>query len=319
MKDKMYNNVTVQGWLYSAKLTEKVSGATSKNPGTPFINGEVSIATDSNYINVVTVHFSYITPTYTKSGNPNPNYNVLKGIVDGTIGTVMGAEKIAPAIVKVDGSMGLNDFFTTDKQTGEDVAVAQKRIEASFIKVIGMNELPEDEDARATFDFDFLMNGIQLKEANEERNLPEKLIIKGAVFDFRKAILPIELSVLNPGAISYFEGLEPSSRNPVCTRVKGSVISQTVTREIKEEGAWSSSVRTVTSTNKDYVITWAQLDVYPDDVITGEDIEKAMQDREVHLAEVKRNQDEYKASKAAAPSAFATTAAAAPKVREYNF
>lgn len=318
MKEKMINEVIVQGWLYSAKLKEKVSGENSKNPGTPFINGEISIAVDKECTNVITTHFSYVTPTYTKSGKPNPNYVVLKAIITGMIGTVMGAEKTPAAIVKVDGSMGLNDFFTTDKQSGEEVAVASKRIEASFIRVIEENELPPSEIARASFKFDFLINGTRMKPENEEFNSPEKLIVKGAVFDFRKSILPIELSVLDSGAINYFEGLEASPRNPVFTEVRGYIVSKVATKETKEIGAWGNvSVKSVPITNKDYVIDWARPDVYPEELMTAEDIEKAMQDRNLYLANVKKSQEERMANskiETTVPGAFA-----APKHKEYNF
>ena len=42
---KMINNVHLEGWLYEHNLELKTSGANSKNPGTEYITGTVSIAT----------------------------------------------------------------------------------------------------------------------------------------------------------------------------------------------------------------------------------------------------------------------------------
>ena len=41
----------------------------SKNPGTPFITGTISIATDDAMTNIVPVHFTYVTATF-GSGKP---------------------------------------------------------------------------------------------------------------------------------------------------------------------------------------------------------------------------------------------------------
>lgn len=51
---KAFNNATyIEGYIYEHKLEEKVTGETSKNPGTPFITGTISIATDEDLLNVV--------------------------------------------------------------------------------------------------------------------------------------------------------------------------------------------------------------------------------------------------------------------------
>ena len=62
-----------------------------------------------------------------------------------------------------------------------------------------------------------LITNVRHIEADEERSLPEKAIVKGAIFDFRKSLLPVEFTAVNPGAISYFEGLDASNSNPVFT------------------------------------------------------------------------------------------------------
>ena len=98
------------------------------------------------------------------------------------------------------------------------------------------------------------------------------------------------------------------SKNPVFTKVKGRQVSETTTRTIVEESAFGeASVREVKNTRKDYVITWAAKEPYvwdDESTMTAQQLIDAMAAREVHLAETKKRQDEYKASKNQAPGAF---------------
>jgi hypothetical protein len=47
--------------------------------------------------NIVTVHFSYVTPTYAKSGSANATYNALLNIINGVTCNVVdhGVDKAA--------------------------------------------------------------------------------------------------------------------------------------------------------------------------------------------------------------------------------
>ena len=69
------NKSHIEGYIYEHTLESKVSGPNSKNPGTEFISGNLSVATDEAILNIVTVHFSYVTPT-TKNGNPQVTVTV---------------------------------------------------------------------------------------------------------------------------------------------------------------------------------------------------------------------------------------------------
>ena len=74
---KLVNMVSLEGLLYEHKLEKKVSGDNSKNPGTEYITGTISIATDGmECLNIVPVHFSYVTAT-TSTGKPNRNYGLF--------------------------------------------------------------------------------------------------------------------------------------------------------------------------------------------------------------------------------------------------
>ena len=111
-------------------------------------------------------------------------------------------------------------------------------------------------------------------------------------------------------------------RNPIFTKVRGQIVSEQVTKYITEESAFGEdSVREVQSSNKDFVITWAALDPYEfglDETITMDDLKTAAQARENTLAELKQRSDEYRATRAAGPSAIGNIPVA-PKDEEYKF
>jgi hypothetical protein len=77
MKATMKNATHIEGLLYQHALSLKTSGENSKNPGTQFINGTIDIATDDAVTNIVTVHFTYVTPKYAKSGSDNATLATL--------------------------------------------------------------------------------------------------------------------------------------------------------------------------------------------------------------------------------------------------
>lgn len=318
MKRNFINNTHLEGYLYEHKLEMKVTGANSKNPGTEFISGTIGIATDESMNNVVQVHFTYVTAV-TSKGKPNNTFNTLQAIVDGKLCNVMEHGKENAARIRIDSALALNEWY--DSRTEGTPLVSTKRNEGGFVHQMTMAEpLNENIHARATFDCDMLITKATRVEPNEERNLPEKLVLKGYVFDFRKAILPMEFSVLEPKAMNYFESMEPSEKRPFFTHVKGEQISQTIERKIEEESAFGDvSVRTVRSSQRDFVVTWAAKEPYvwdDEDTILATDLIKMQADREVYLADIKKRQDEYLASK---NNAIAAAPSIAPKKDDYDF
>ena len=309
------NRTHIEGVLYQHSLQSRVSGDNSAKPGTEFITGSIEIATDNDMVNIVPVHFTYVTAV-TSSGKTNSTYGVLKDIISGKYGTVAANGKDNAAKLRVDSAIGLNDFYVN--REGKDELVSAKRNEGGFIHIVTDNKLAEDEKLRSTFEVDMIITGVIRKEANEERNLNEKVVIKGAIFDFRKALLPVEFTAENPHAMDYFESLEASSSNPVFTKLKGRQISKQIVRPITEEGAFGEpSIREVRSSEKAFLVTWAAAEPYTWDdksTITAAELKQAMADRQTYLSTVKQRYDEYNASKAA-PS----LAKAAPAANDFNF
>lgn len=309
---KMTNITHIEGLLYEHKLELREAGPNSKNPGTKFIMGTVDIATDDACTNIVSVHFTYVTAT-TAKGATNATFTTLMNIVDGKYGTVMANGKENAAKLRIDSALGLNEFYTD--RNGQEELVSAKRNEGGFVHVA--DSLAEDETMRNTFKCDMLITGVKEVEADEEKKLPAKAVVRGAIFDFRGALMPVEFSAVNPNAIKYFVGLGASNATPTFTCVWGRQVSETIVREIRTESAFGEDeVREVKNTRKDFVITGASKEPYTWDdesTLTATEVAEAVANRETYLATIKQRQDEYKASKNAA------TAAAAPSKTGFNF
>lgn len=320
MKKKMINATHIEGYVYEHKLEKKVSGENSKNPGTEFINGILRIATDDEMLNVVDVHFSYVTET-TRNGKANSTYGVLLNIIEGKIGSVMEHGKENAGKLRIDSAIGLNEWY--DNNTAGHPLVSVKRNEGGFVHVT--QELAEEKN-RSTFDTDIIITSATRVEADEERDLPEKVVVKGYIFDFRGALLPVEFSVYVPyspaSALDYFENLGASSSSPVFTRVQGVQVSKTVIRKVEEESAFGDAkIKEVRNSQRDFVINWAQPYIYEwdsEETLLVSELNEKMAAREVALAEIKKRQDEYQATKGNALGGTSTSTSA-PAKGEYKF
>lgn len=309
---KVKNETHIEGILYEHALEAKVTGPNSKAPGTNFISGTISIATDDAMTNIVPVHFTYVTEK-TSKGGVNATYSLLQNIIDGVVGTYMqdGADKAAK--LRVDSAIGLNEFYTD--RNGKEELVSVKTNEGGFVHTT--NVLAEKETDRNTFKCDMVITQVTHIDADDERKTPEKAVIKGVVFNFRNEILPVEFTATNAGAMAYFEDLGATASNPVFTKVWGRQVSEVIKREIREESAFGEdSVREVQSTRKDFVITGAAKEPYEwdsEDTILASELTTAIANRETYLATMKQRRDEYKASKGQA------TPAAVSSKTEFNF
>ena len=317
---KPINRERIEGRVYEHNLAVKtVQNTESKNYGKEFINGTLDIATDDAGLNVVTVNFTYVTET-TAKGTKNETYATLKNIIEnGKTVLIDGAD--AATMVRIDTALGLNDFYTS--RNGEETLVSAKRNDGGFVHTT--NKLGE-ENTRNTFEFDMLINGTRMVEADPEKHIDnDYLIFKGEVFNFRNAILPVELIVKSAGGIKYFESLDASPSNLIFTKVWGKIESQTIVDKREEESAFGeAAVKEYTRTVKEWVITGTAKEPYEigdeQNGITADEVKKAMEDRNVYLADVKKRQDEYQASKnAAAPATSAANPGVSAQAGGFNF
>lgn len=319
-KATFINRTHIEGYLYQHSLELKVTGPNSKAPGTQYITGNIEIATDENCTNIVPVHFSYVTAT-TSKGKSNATYGTLLNIIENRFKTVLGSSKNEAVKMRIDSAIGLNEFYSSSN--GELELVSAKRNEGGFVHTTDV--LEQNENKRNTFEADMLITGCIRHEADESRNIPERVVVRGAIFDFRKSLLPIEFTALNPEAMNYFEGLGASNKEPVFTKVWGNQIATTVVRQFTEESAFGESyVREVKSTRKDFVITGTSLETYAWDdesTITAAELTNFMSERETYLATLKQRAIEYNEQRNQPASAITsnTTSDNTVSSGNYNF
>ena len=316
------NSITIQGRVYSfgeangRNMLEikTVKNDKSENFGKEFISGTIQVAVDEAGLNVIPVHYTFVTPT-TKAGGTNNTYVALKSLIDGGKTWVKDGKDAAP-MVKLEPSFALNDFYINEN--GEDRLVSSIVHEGGFASIV--NTLPENEAERTYFRCDMVITNVAHVEADEEKNIDEHVALRGAVFNFRKELLPLTFTVKNPNGMNYFEGLGVSGSEPVYTWVEGIINCNTIKNTVKEETAFGGdSVRTYERKAKEWLVTRASQNPYDfgeEGVLTGEELTKAMQDRQVKLAEEKKRSEEYKAQK---NNPVAAPAAPAAKAGGFNF
>jgi hypothetical protein len=302
--------------LYEHNLAVKtVKDQNSENFGKEFINGTISIAVDEDGLNVIPVHYTYVTPT-TKAGAANKTYTVLKSIIDGDQSWIK-VGKDAAMKLKCEPAFALNDFYAQDGSL-----VSQLIQEGGFVSVV--NTFGAE---RNKFELDLLVTNVTHVEADPENNIPEDFCkVRGAGFNFRNDILPMNFVIKNPQGMDYFEGLDASSSDPVFLKVWGKISHVSTMVEKKEESAFGeASVSSYEKKVKEWVITGASPSTYEfgdENVCTAEDIQKALQNREVLLADTKKRSDEYRANKAnsfGSPVASPAPAAAPANKPAFNF
>jgi hypothetical protein len=156
------------------------------------------------------------------------------------------------------------------------------------------------EGLRDTFKADMVVTNTRRIEADEARQREEKVEVKGYVFDFRNALLPVTFYVYG-GGMEHFENLDASIKTPVMVCVNGHQVSRTVTTvQQSESSGWGEVfAQEVTSTQREFVITGATdpYDWDTEETITAQEYQQALQNREVTIAEIRSRQEEYEASK----------------------
>ena len=175
---KFINTEKIEGYVYSTgkdfnQLGERVTGENSKNPGTKYIAGDLDIVVDETGINVVTVHYSYVTEFY-GSCKPNSTYKVLKEIIDNPERTwIKGGKENAFKVQCTGVSLGVNDFIGSDGSK-----VAALRNENGFCSII--NEFDE-QSQRNFFKMDMLVTKVTRVEADPEKNIEKDYNYNGNI------------------------------------------------------------------------------------------------------------------------------------------
>lgn len=312
---KALNRERVEGRIYQHNLVIKtVQNQTSANYGKEFISGNLEVAVDEEGLNVIPVHFTYVVET-TSSGAKNATYSNLKKIIEeGKTWIANGKDEAQK--VRIDTAIALNDFYTQDNQL-----VSVKTNEGGFVSFV--NELSL-ENERNTFEADMLITGVSRVEVNPDRNIDtEYVVVKGAIFNFRNDLLPVEFFVRNEDGMKHFESLGITAAEPMFTKVWGKIECRTILNEVSEESAFGeSSVRTYERKTKEWVITGTAKIPYEfgdEKVLTVDEVTKASQDREIMLADIKKRSEEYRSNKTTTPAPVAAAVPTNTKVGSFNF
>lgn len=302
---KNTNWTKIEGRIYQHNLEIKqVKNQESANFGKDFISGTIEVAVDDNLTNIIPIHYTYVAPTYS-SGKPNQTYHALEKILNGATIVTDGPE--AALKVSCSPSVDVNDWYTDRNGTYE--LVSTKRLEGGFVNIV--TSLNEDVSMRNQIKTDMLISSIN---RNEPENGPATVTIHGLIFNFRNEVMPVDYTVTNEAAMKFFESLDVSSAEPYYTEIR--VAMNYTTQLIKKEisCAWGEpQVETVERKVRQWIVTGCNGEPYEFDdesTITAAEVQKALQDRQVKLANIKKQSEEYKAQKAAAPSTPAPQKAA---------
>ena len=163
-----------------------------------------------------------------------------------------------------------------------------------------------------------MITNVKDVEADPEKKIDAHVVVRGAVFNFRKALKPVEFTVYSKGGMSYFQNLEASPKHPVFTCVWGRQMSRTVvTRTVTESAFGEDEVRERQNTTREFVITGCSKAPYAwddEDTLTAAELSQMMSDRELYLATIKKNQEEYQSSRGSGSAAAVST-----ETGGYNF
>lgn len=313
---RIVNREHVEGILFQHDLEVKtVQNETSANYGKEFISGTVEVSVDEEGLNVIPVHFTYVTET-TNSGKKNSTYTALKRIIDEDR-TIVSVGKDEAFKVRIDTALALNDFYSNDQ------LVSVKTNEGGFLSIV--NTLCNEKE-RNTWEADMIITGCNIIEADPEKNIDEDYMqVKGAIFNFRNELLPMDFILRNKDGFKHFEDMEASPSDPTFTKVWGRINCLTKTTTVEEETAFGeAAVRTYERKIKEWEITGTPKVISYDfggEDLTAEELTKAMQDREIKLADIKKKSDEYKAQRAAGnnQSVQTTTGPKAVKTGTFTF
>lgn len=279
---KMINKSVIEGTLVEKALR---SGVTGK--GVPYIAGKLHIETDGG--NVITV--DVFEQQKTSKGADNQKFPIIAGILNGGQAKHDGAEN--PTKLRVTSALELNDWVDNEGQ-----------LRSNLINNGGYINVVTSVNPKADFETDIVIKSVQPEIRNEEET--GRAFINGLIFNYRNQALPVRFVVENKKGVDFFSGLEQNT----FTRVWGIQVNNTVVNEKSEESAFGDAKIVKSSyTRKEFVVTGAQTLPYEPDQLTEDELQAAVQARNLVVAE-------KKSTPTAKP---APTVAAKPAAGGFNF
>jgi len=254
---KMINRTLIEGFLVEKNMRGGVTKA-----GVPYIGGKLHIDTGNNNVIVVDV----FEQQKTSKGLANQKYDVLSGIF--TNGKTIHDGSEDPTALRVNSAFELNDWMSDGEQR------------TSLINSGGYITVVNNPNKRAEFEVDVVVKSVQPEIRNEQET--GRAIVNGLIFNYRNHALPIRFVVENKQGIEFFSNMNPNT----FTKIWGVQVINTVGSQKTEESAFGNA-KVVQSayTRKENVITGAQTMPYEDEELTPEELNAAVQARNIAVAE----------------------------------
>ena len=286
---KTENRQILEGRLYDFDLVKKtVQNQASKHYGEEFWSGTIHIATDEAGLNVIPVHYTFVTPTF-GNGKADSRFAAFERITSEKKAWIEeGVGKEHAEKIRITPAGDLNDFYLVN----EDRAVSAQRNEGGFITFV--KDLAPEGPSRNKFTFDMVINEVKVIEPEEDSGDVLRARLHGVIFNFKGDILPWDVIAYNPKAIEYFEGLNISKSEPVYTQVWGSIQSTTIEVRKEVENAWGEpAVEYSKKTRREWVIEGSRPQLYDLTEEEAKELQDKIADRNVRLEEIKTNAIEY--------------------------
>lgn len=284
---KMINKTVIEGILVEKEL----KAGTAEKTGVDYVSGRVHIETSPGNVVAVDVFES----EKTQKGVVNAKYATLKGIYDNGKARHDGADQ--PTTLRVVSALGTNDWYNKE---GELVS--------SLINRGGFINITAQVAPKAEFETDVVIRSVVPELRNEQET--GRAIVNAIIFDYAGKALPAKFVVDNPKGVEFFQNLDPNT----FTRVWGTQVNSTIVNERTEESAFGDAKVVKSSySRKEFVITGAQTEAYDEEQLTAEDLNQAIQARNVAVAELKARNEAYQASKGSASTPQSKAAPAAKK------
>jgi hypothetical protein len=281
---KMINKTAIEGVLIEKDLRTGVTKAK-----VPYIAGRLHVETAPG--NVITVEV--FEQEKTSKGNDNQKYPTLKGILEN--GQAKHDGSASPTKLRIASALEINDWVDREGT-----------LRSTLVNNGGYVNVVSSVNPKAEFEVDVVISKVSQEVLSG--NPTDRAIIDGYIFNYRNVALPVKFVIENKKGIDFFTKLDPNT----FTKVWGVQVNNTVVNEKTEESAFGDSKVVKSSyTRKEFVVTGAQTLSYDEDQLSSDELQAAIQARNVAVAEKKTADPK--------PVTSQPQSAAKPKVATFNF
>lgn len=282
---KMVNRITVEGIHYDNELKKSEKG---------YVNGKLSILVSNDDAEVKNICDMRVIAGAKYGNSPdakaNPNFDKYCELMDGkSQNSFMGGG--VPIGVSISGAFEPNYMLRRGTEPTRENMTTSVRNGASFIDLMPASTISKPQ---AIFETDIAITSIIPEMSQGEFPAPTgNVIVKGYVFTYKK--VAVEVTMIAKGnngselsAAEYFAGLATDYLGEegafVFTKVWGTINGFNTSVTTEEKSAFGESkIVSFTRTKRELEITGAMQTPYPDG-LTKEELDKALQAREVEIA-----------------------------------